>query len=290
MVLKRFLIIFIAIIFLVYLMLLMIGGGYGEKNYSPIAFSVDETILFAHRGVPVSTPENSEGAILAAKEKHFTAIELDIRQTKGGDLILFHDETGTRLLQQEIDIASSSWDVLKDQALIHKNVPTDFTILRLEEVFKSVGREFIFYLDMKQVKGIQFTKLAKRIHSLIEKYHLQERIIIASSNALFIGYLECHFPKINTVLEGFKAGKEWFYNITPKKFRPDFTACFQNQLDEAHLNWLMEKGLLERKIVYGVSRENYLETVCEQGIQKVIIDYYPSLDSVLMGADPCFEN
>ena len=57
-------------------------------------------------------------------------------------------------------------------------------------------------------------------------------------------------------------------------------ASFQDKVDSEHIDWLIQNDLLNRKIVYGVTHQNY-EAMIDFGINKMIIDYHSSLDSEL---------
>lgn len=60
-------------------------------------FSWDEDIIIvAHRGCWKTAPENSISAIRACLDKGVLAIELDVRRTKDGVLVLMHDTTVDR--------------------------------------------------------------------------------------------------------------------------------------------------------------------------------------------------
>ena len=79
----------VAALFAVYILLIAPGNGRGVKDY--------KKIRFAHRGLhDEMRAENSMSAFSAAVEGGF-GIELDVRLSKDGELVVFHDDTLERV-------------------------------------------------------------------------------------------------------------------------------------------------------------------------------------------------
>lgn len=283
-ILKNLLLYFFAPLIGIYLLLVVIGGGFKNKIYPLEDISSD--IFFAHRGMIDTAPENSIEAIQQALLKGFPALEVDIMRTKDGELILFHDENGMRLLGTDIEIAKTNYEDIKNIPLKHKGKPSAFRIITLENLFKRYGNDFTFYLDFKNEQDFEL-KTFKKLNQLIKRYDLSNKTLIASSNLLFTGYIEYKFPDLLTVLEGFDTGKEWIYSITPSLFRPDFVAGFFKKVDESHIKKLSDKNLLSRKIIYGISSEKIQEAYCKCGITKMIVDYDSSVEKILHHRNLC---
>ncbi|MGK0363230.1 MAG: glycerophosphoryl diester phosphodiesterase [Saprospiraceae bacterium] len=281
---KNIFLCFFAILVSLYLLLIAIGGGFKDKVYPLEGITSD--IFFAHRGIIDKAPENSIGAIQHALLKGFSAIEVDIMRTKDGELILFHDKNGSRLLGTDIDIIETNYDDIKDIPLKHKGKSSEFKILTLEDLFKKHGDRLVYYLDFKNEHDFEL-KTFQKINQLINKYDLSDRVLIAGSNLFFTGYIEYKFPNLLTALEGFDTNKEWIYSITPTLFRPDFVAGFFKNVDKSHIKKLRDKNLLSRKIIYGVPTERIQEIYCEYGITKMIVDYDTSIDEMIDGGILC---
>lgn len=278
---KKIMFFITSLLVLTYILLVIVGRGFGEKNAVTINFPTKNLTLFAHRGVTKHAPENSLKAILNAKERGFKAIEIDIQKTSDEKLVLFHDESGKRLLNQLILINDISYAKLEQFPLIEADSFSQEKVITLKKAFDEFNDSFVYYLDIKCENQIYFYRLVEQLNTCIERHNLENKVIIASANILFIGYIEYFYPKLHTVLEGFNSGKEWIYDFTPKLFRPDFVSSFHNKVDNAHIEWLKERRLLHRKIIYGVSDKNYKKLYDNFGITKMIIDYHSSLDSAL---------
>jgi len=244
-------------------------GGFGDKPLKSLfPDPADSTILFAHRGVVEKYPENSMESISKAKRLGFRAVEFDLRKSADDDFILFHDTDTERMFGSKRNINEISTSSIEDFPLLQNGEPGNFFVPTLEEVLDQHSADFIFYFDMK-LSGF---KEADQIVEIIRKYNIENRVIVASADALFVFYIELKYPEIITALECFNAGKEWIYPVIPKNLRPDFLSGFLSMIDENHVEWLRNKGLLSRRIVYGVDSSNYLSAK-SMGIKHMILDY-----------------
>jgi glycerophosphoryl diester phosphodiesterase len=275
--LKPFLII-LTVAVAIFLVIVFLFGGFGYKaGVAVFTDPADSLVLFAHRGVVGKFPENSLESIGEAKKLGFRAVELDLRKSAGGDFILFHDVDCKRMLGTNFEIQDVPTIDLKTFPFIRNGKATTWLVPTLKEVLDRHHTDFIFYFDMK-LTGF---KEADQIVEIIRKYGIEKKVIVASADALFAIYIEYKYPEISTALEGLNAGKEWSYTLIPKNLKPDFLSGFLNRIDEKHIQWLKERNLLKRRIVYGVDSSNYIAAK-NMGIRNMILDY----DSV----SPVFNN
>lgn len=267
-IIKAFLIT-IAALTVVYLAFSFSFGGFGRKPLKPLfSYPADSALLFAHRGVVENFPENSLESIGEAKQLGFRAVEFDLRKSADDDYILFHDTDTDRMLGKGQNINEISTPELEDFPLVQNGEPGNFFIPTLEKVLDQFGADFIFYFDMK-LSGF---KEADQIVEIIRNYEIEDRVIVASADALFVFYIELKYPEIITALEGFNAGKEWLYPLIPKNLRPDFLSGFFSRIDENHVEWLRKNELMSRRIVYGIDSSNFISAK-SMGIKNMIMDY-----------------
>jgi glycerophosphoryl diester phosphodiesterase len=272
--LARVFLIGVACLVALYLGLILAGGGLSHRFDDTFAWQGDAALLFAHRGVDLSVPENSEASLLEAQRLGFLAVEIDTRKTKDGELVLFHDKTGRRLLGLNEPFNELTWDRVKACKLIFEGKPTTNSVPTLREVFQKFGKTLRFYLDMKN-KGL---KDADQIVALIDEFGLYDRTILASVDPLFITYVEHNYPKVNTALERFDFFQVWLYRSIPTRWKPDYLSGLGRKVTPGHVEWLKKERLLSRRIVYGVDATNY-DRILNTGITKVIVDYDPGVHS-----------
>lgn len=70
--------------------------------------------LIGHRGVAGYAPENTLASIKAAKDMGLDWVEIDIRQAKNGDLVVFHDPTLERTTNGKGQILQHDIPMLKE--------------------------------------------------------------------------------------------------------------------------------------------------------------------------------
>jgi glycerophosphoryl diester phosphodiesterase len=273
--LKRSGFVLLTLVTLTVVILLIAGGGFGE-NPTSLSYGGNPVLLLAHRGTPYH-PENSLEGFKSAGSLGFKAIEMDIRFSSDGIPLVIHDEDGSRLLGVNKMIKDMSSSEVAGKRIIMNERPTLSAAMTLDQALAELGDDFIIYLDVK----LHDFEAAKKVTEVIKKYSLQKSTLVANSNLMFTGYIEFHDPEINTVLEGFTPGKEWVYRLLPKNFKPDYLASFADAVNSDHLEWLRKNNLMQKRIVYGVSKADLLQTI-DSGIEKIILDYDSSLAEVVL--------
>lgn len=241
------------------------GGGWGDSKRPLVIDSA--TLIFAHRGIAMSNPENTYAAFQEACNQGFNCIETDISITKDLELVLFHDGNEVKLLQSERPIDTYTMDDLQTKSIYWDGKKTEQHILSLALLLDSFPKT-IFYLDMK----VESTFIAELLNQIITKKKAEKRIIIASSNFIFLSYLRKKNHNLMTCLEGFKKRKEFLYYIIPSNLKPDYYSSFLSETDSIHVAFFKNKDILNRKIIYGITSSN-IHKVKDLGIGNYILDY-----------------
>ena len=264
----------VACLFALYLVLVVAGGGLSPRFDDTFVGPGDSALLIAHRGVALIVPENSEASLMEAQRLGFRAVEIDVRKTKSGELVLFHDKSARRRLGLDVEFRELTWDQVKGSKLLFEGKATTNSVPTLREVFQKFGQTLSFYLDMKN-KGF---KDADQLVALIDEFGLYDRTILASVDPLFIAYVEHKYPKVNTALERFDFFQVWLYRSIPRRWKPDYLSGLARKVTPGHVEWLKKKQLLSKRIVYEVEATNY-DRMLNFGITKAIVDYDPSVHS-----------
>jgi len=264
----------VACLLALYLVLAWAGGGFHPRLDDTFAWKDDLVLLFAHRGVVLSVPENSEASLSEAQRLGFLAVEIDVRKTKDNELVLFHDKSAQRLLGLDMEFSELTLARVKGRKLLFAGKETTNSVPTLREVFQKYGTTLKFYLDMKN-KGF---KDADHIVALIDEFGLYDRTILASVAPLFVAYVEHKYPKVNTALERFDFYQVWLYRLIPKRWKPDFLSGFASKVTREHVEWLGKEQLLSKRIVYEAGGTNY-DRMLNFGITKAIVDYDPNVHS-----------
>jgi glycerophosphoryl diester phosphodiesterase len=270
----RILLICAACLFAVYLLLVLAGGGLRPRFDDTFAWKGESVLLFAHRGVWSRVPENSEASLAEARRSGFLAVEVDVRKTKDGELVLFHDRSAGTMLGLDAKFSELTLAQVKGRKLLFAGKETVYSVPTVREVFRKFGNSLRFYLDMKNTGFGD----ADRIVALIHEFGLYDRTILASVDPLFVAYVEQKYPNVNTALERFDVFQDWLYRLTPKRWKPDYLSGSARKVTPGHVEWLGKERLLSRRIVYEAEGTHY-DRILNFGITKAIVDYDPRVHS-----------
>jgi glycerophosphoryl diester phosphodiesterase len=70
--------------------------------------SAERRLLYAHRGASAEAPENTLEAFRLGLERGADALEMDVRMTRDGEIVVIHDPDGRRVARAAATIAGST--------------------------------------------------------------------------------------------------------------------------------------------------------------------------------------
>jgi glycerophosphoryl diester phosphodiesterase len=139
--------------------------------------------IFAHRGSSVYAPENTLAAFELALEQGADGIELDVKLSSDGHLVVIHDETVDRTTNGTGRIKSMTLSEIKMLDAGSKFAPnfTSQKIPTLEEVFEAVGEKLFINVELTNYAS-PADDLPDRVVALIKQHHLEQNILLSSFN------------------------------------------------------------------------------------------------------------
>lgn len=172
-------------------------------------------VKYAHRGLHgEGCAENSLTAFEKAIYMGY-GIELDIRLSGDGKLVVFHDSTLDRVTKEKGKVIERSAEELEKIRLLD----TDDTIPTFEEVLSLVSGRVPLLVEIKEDEG--GTSVAKAAHEALKKY--EGDFIVESFNPLALAYFKKHMPE---VMRGFLSQNF----LKQKKYRKPLYFLLQNML------------------------------------------------------------
>lgn len=205
---------------------------------------------YAHRGlhrIDKSVPENSLPAFDAAARIGY-GVELDVRITRDGELVVFHDDNTKRVCGVEGIVEDMTWEELCKLRLCG----TEYGIPLFYEVLEVVGKRCPVIIEIK--RGGRNRELCRKTYDLMKKYG--GRYCVESFDPRIVGWFRHHAPE---VLRGQLARNP-----------------FEMVKDTSRLNAFMVGNLLTNVIsrphfiAYGLGRKPLLVRLCEKmGAMKV---------------------
>ena len=154
-------------------------------------------LIIAHRGDQSAAPENTLAAFRRALAAGADGVELDVRLTLDGQLVVFHDRrldrtsNGSGLVNEHTLAEVKSLDVGSwfSPKFRREIAPT------LDEVFETLPRDFLVNVEMKVViKGMKL--IAQRVAETILRHQRLSSTLVASFNPMALCYLRSIEPRI----------------------------------------------------------------------------------------------
>lgn len=159
-----------------------------------------QVLVVAHRGDWRSVPENSILSIENAIAMGVDVVEIDLKKTKDGVLILMHDETIDRTTSGHGKPADYTWAELQQLTLKNEHGgPTRQRIPTFEDCMKTAKNRVMINID----KGYDYYKDAYDIlvktstvdHAIIKSYKTYEQV--KAENGELLGGKLAYMPIVN---------------------------------------------------------------------------------------------
>jgi len=158
-------------------LIISLSNSINDRKTLTEKLSDDKIMTCAHRANHITTPENSLSGIIDAIDKNIDMVEIDIRETKDGQLVLMHDKTINRTTNGSGNVSSYSLQELQGFKLYNTNgVLTDEKIPSLKEVLLLARGKI--YIDLDISKKAKFNK----VYPVVKQYGMLHQVLFYSSN------------------------------------------------------------------------------------------------------------
>jgi glycerophosphoryl diester phosphodiesterase len=154
-------------------------------------------LIIAHRGDVSSAPENTLPAFQSACESGADGIELDVRLTSDGQLVVFHDRSLKRIGGVGRLVTNASLDEIRSLDVGGWFGP-QFRGLQaptLDEVFDLLPPDYLINVEMKAViDGMRL--IAHRVAKVVRRHQRWNSTLVASFNPISLWELRKIEPRI----------------------------------------------------------------------------------------------
>ena len=240
----------------------------------------DTMKVLAHRGFLGNYPENTMLAFRKAIEAGADGIELDIHESRDGQLVIIHDEnlirtTGTDALVSDLTLS----ELTKTRASRTKDDAFDTPIPSFEEFceFASNG-SFITNVEIK-TNNQWYQDIERKAIDMVRAYGLQDRIIFSSFNWISVLRARELAPEIPC---GFLYADNKHMHLAPQTkdagiqfMHPDFAL-----LDDAIVAECRQNGIGLN--VWTINEENQMRQLIDWDVNAAITNY-PDMCLRLLG-------
>lgn len=208
-------------------------------------------LVAAHRGAHLEAPENSMAAFRKAIDLGIDIIELDVRCTKDGKLVLMHDKTVNRTTNGAGPVDSFTFDEIRKLRLKHNGKLTGEQIPTLEEALLLAKGKILVDLDIKTAACID------AIMETVEKTNTANNSLFFLGAPQYVKAIKAKNPAFRTLLRTHGASQvdAAFAMVTTEAVHIDpshyTTAVVQTIRSNNARIWINALGEVDSKVAAG---------------------------------------
>lgn len=201
--------------------------------------SKDSPLIMAHRGLKTNSPENTISSYKEAIAAGFDALELDILQTKDGELICSHNFDLERESNGIGWAQHTNYKKLKNiQTGVYTHPQNPQMIARLQDVLDEIPKNIFLNIEIK-TRSIFDLSASKTFGKLFKSCEIKHSFMVSSFNPVVVAYFRLLFPKISIgyILKNIK----WLW--TTHWLHPDYLHPRADLIDNELLEMSQNHGL-----------------------------------------------
>lgn len=220
-------------------------------------------LKIGHRGACGYAPENTLASFQKAIDLGVDMIELDVRKTKDGKIVVIHDDSLKRVTGKKEKVAQNNFDKIREfDAGDGEKIPT------LEEVLDLVERKTKINIELKAKKISE--SVAKILLDYVENKNWKQEDFLISSN-IFSELIDFNkiLPqiKIGVVVGIFKRSySKLLKRLDLYAVCPSSKVVGRKFVEKAHKNRL-------KVFVWTVNDQRNIEKLRKMGVDGIFSDY-----------------
>lgn len=235
-------------------------------------YDFSQPIIFAHRGASSYAPENTLAAFEKAVEMGAEAIELDVKLSKDGEVIVIHDHTLERTTNGSGKVNSCTLAELKklDAGSHFSSTFSGEHIPTLSEVFSTVGKHIYINIELTNYTT-PFDPLPQKVAQLVLEHQQQENILFSSFHFITLFRIRRLLPDIPVAIlassgaQGILARSGLGSWLAPGIIHPHYKFVTPNFIRK-------ERGSGRRVHVWTVNAKNQMINLFQFGVNGIFTD------------------
>lgn len=170
----------------------------GKLKYINSKINLDHLKIVAHRGIYFDEPENTITAIKSSIKHNVDYAEIDVQETKDGEVVVMHDRNLRRLTGINITVDRLNYNQLKTLKVREpfKSNYKPEKIPTLQEVMKLTNNKGKLIIEIKDYHNTK--ELTKKVVNMIEQNNFQNQCMIQSMSYNVLKQVKDEDPKIIT--------------------------------------------------------------------------------------------
>ncbi len=231
-----------------------------------------EFVNYAHRGASEYCPENTFLSFYTGIYMGANGIETDVRRTKDGTLVLFHDNTLTRVTGEDGAVEDFTYDELL-QFNVTKGELSD-KIVRFEDFLKAFSfRNITFAIELKG-NGVE-----KDTADLLRKYDMAGKTVVTSFNREMLENFKEYAPEFRTGYLTSNVDIETAEKLLGAEI--DEFCPKAEKLTSEFADYLHRAGFRVR--AWGVKDEELMNKMLVSGVDGMTVNFPDKLTKALVG-------
>lgn len=150
-----------------------ISQSFLVQQPTPLPKIKHKLVVIAHRGSHLKFPENTLAAYEDAIKEGVDYVEIDLRTTKDGHLVIMHDESATRMTGKKGLIKDLNYSEIRDLKIksTNKEDATTYRIPDFKSVLNLCKGKINIYLDFKEAD-------VEKTYRLIKEAGMQNNLVV----------------------------------------------------------------------------------------------------------------
>jgi glycerophosphoryl diester phosphodiesterase len=216
-------------------------------------------LIIGHRGASAEAPENTLAAFALALDQEADGIELDVRLSADGHVVVIHDRTVDRTTNARGKVSQLSLAALKSlNAGAGQAIPT------LDELFATFGPHLLYNVEIKgHALGNQELEIA--VADRIAAYHLENQVLVSSFSPLSVHRSRRHLTR-NTLVGHirFAGWQQLYLHLVPAAAdHPHY-----HLVNENYMAWALKRN--RRVHVWTVDDPTDAQRLARMGVHGII--------------------
>lgn len=224
----------------------------------------------AHRGLHVPGTRQEENTLAAVKASVMAGfgVEIDVRATVDGIIIVFHDDTLDRMTDGKGPIKQLGFAQMQKYMVGKSGMPPP----SLPDVMEAVDAERPIFIEIKSSKTTNIQMVCAGVRHCFEGYG--GPIAIMSFDPRVVSWFKTYMPKY---ARGLVVGREFLLNwrnraaltFWLRRTKPDFLACDINLLPNSLCTRWREKG---KPLLTWTVKDKKMEEVAREHADALIFE------------------
>ena len=216
-----------------------------RKNPQPY-YDKKDPLIFGHRGSPDIVTENTLLSFKTALAQGVDGIELDVRLSRDGQIVIFHDKGLGRLSDRvenikDLSLAEIQSIELKKQASQREEA----YIPSLTDIVPIIKHVKVLNIELKSDSFLDGHAVLRPLIDFLNKYELNDRCIISSFNPILLMRLRIARPQTvigflynrNRIFHGWD-NMIWIFRVQPENLHIHYS-----MLNHWIVRWARKKGM-----------------------------------------------